>query len=245
MVLGNHDLHLLAVAAGVRKPGRSDTLDASSRLRTGTSCWPGCSTSHCCTGNGFTLVHAGIPPQWTVAEAKAGPDEVEGPARTGGRSFFADMYGNEPDCLVAGPDRHGTPAGHHQLLHAHALLRRRRSPRPGQQGPAGPRPAVRRPMTPLDAWFRHPERKRRRRAHHLRPLGLAARAHRRQQRHRPGHGLRLGQCHDALLPGDRRAHRQPCGCSPMMPRRRSRTRVRSQAHLDPRARSRSRQPVES
>ena len=72
LVLGNHDLHLLAVAAGVRKPSRSDTLDKilkapdKETLLTWLLHRPLLHHEH-----GFTLVHAGIPPQWSVEDAAA------------------------------------------------------------------------------------------------------------------------------------------------------------------------------
>ena len=98
MVLGNHDLHLLAVAAGVRKMGRSDTLGEilAAEDRDTLLNWlrqqPLLHQEH-----GFTLVHAGIPPQWSIGETAQRAREVEsvlrGPDPTG---FFAAMYGNEP-----------------------------------------------------------------------------------------------------------------------------------------------------
>jgi len=98
LVLGNHDLHLLALDAGVREPGRSDTLqsilDAPDR-RELLDWLRGQPLLH--REQGFTLVHAGIPPQWTVDEAEARAREVEAVLRSpDARAFFAAMYGNEP-----------------------------------------------------------------------------------------------------------------------------------------------------
>ena len=76
-LLGNHDLHLLAVDAGLRPLHDSDTLqeilDAPDRrdlidwLRT-------LPLAHAEAGRLF--VHAGVPPQWTVADTLARSDEV-------------------------------------------------------------------------------------------------------------------------------------------------------------------------
>jgi len=98
VVLGNHDLHLLAVAAGVRQPSRSDTLDKilAARDRDKLLDWlaqlPLIHHEH-----GHTLVHAGIPPQWTLQQAMGYAREVEtalrGPDRV---AFLQTMYGNEP-----------------------------------------------------------------------------------------------------------------------------------------------------
>jgi bis(5'-nucleosyl)-tetraphosphatase (symmetrical) len=98
VVLGNHDLHLLAVAAGVRKASRSDTFDKilAARDRDELLEWlaqrPLIHHEH-----GHTLVHAGIPPQWTLQEAMGYAQEVEtvlrGPDRA---AFLQNMYGNEP-----------------------------------------------------------------------------------------------------------------------------------------------------
>jgi bis(5'-nucleosyl)-tetraphosphatase (symmetrical) len=99
MVLGNHDLHLLAVAAGARKPHPSDTLDEILRApdRDRLLGWlveqPLLHQEH-----GFTLVHAGIPPQWSVAEAAERAREVETVLRSPDCvTFLRKMYGNEPD----------------------------------------------------------------------------------------------------------------------------------------------------
>lgn len=99
MVLGNHDLHLLAIASGARKPGRSDTLseilDAPDRdeMLTWLQQQPLLHREH-----GYTLVHAGIAPQWTVDEASARAREVEIVLRGGeAGEFFSAMYGNAPD----------------------------------------------------------------------------------------------------------------------------------------------------
>jgi bis(5'-nucleosyl)-tetraphosphatase (symmetrical) len=98
VVLGNHDLHLLAVAAGVRQPSRSDTFDKilKARDRDELLHWlvqqPLIHHEH-----GHTLVHAGIPPQWTVQQAIGYAREVEAALRSPDYvTFLGAMYGNEP-----------------------------------------------------------------------------------------------------------------------------------------------------
>lgn len=99
-VLGNHDLHLLAVVAGVGKLHRNDTLqpilDApdKSELLDWLRHRP---LMH--RENGYVLVHAGLLPQWTAEQARALAGEVEAVLQGGDhRAFFAHMYGNQPDC---------------------------------------------------------------------------------------------------------------------------------------------------
>src|SRR6185503_20845574 len=47
--------------------------------------------------NGYAMVHAGLLPQWTIAQAAALAREVEAALRAPGyRQFLRDMYGNEP-----------------------------------------------------------------------------------------------------------------------------------------------------
>ncbi|CAG2158765.1 Bis(5'-nucleosyl)-tetraphosphatase, symmetrical [Cupriavidus numazuensis] len=98
VVLGNHDLHLLAVAAGVRKPGRRDTLDSilAAPDRDVLIEW----IRHqplALLENGFLLVHAGVLPQWTVEqvmELAAGVEKaLRGP---NWKSAIVSMFGNAP-----------------------------------------------------------------------------------------------------------------------------------------------------
>jgi bis(5'-nucleosyl)-tetraphosphatase (symmetrical) len=98
-LLGNHDLHLLAVAAGVRKASRSDTLDeilAAPELDD-LIAW----LRHrplAMFVDGHLLVHAGVPPQWTAAQTMALAAEVEAVLRGDGwADFLGRMYGNLPD----------------------------------------------------------------------------------------------------------------------------------------------------
>jgi bis(5'-nucleosyl)-tetraphosphatase (symmetrical) len=99
MVLGNHDLHLLAVAAGVKAPHHSDTLDKILKApdREELLNWllhrPMIHHEY-----DHTMVHAGIPPQWTLPQAMAYGREVENMLRSEHcLDFFKAMYGNEPD----------------------------------------------------------------------------------------------------------------------------------------------------
>jgi len=100
-VLGNHDLHLLAVAEGKGRQHRSDTLDEilAAPDREPLLAWlrqqP---LMHHDAALGFCLIHAGLPPQWSIQEAKKYAAEVETVLR-GERyqEFFAQMYGNQPD----------------------------------------------------------------------------------------------------------------------------------------------------
>jgi bis(5'-nucleosyl)-tetraphosphatase (symmetrical) len=98
LVLGNHDLHLLAVAAGVRPPSRSDTLDKilkapdKEKLLTWLLHRPLIHHEH-----GFTMVHAGIPPQWSIEDAMNRAREVEAVLQSPDcTEFLKQMYGNEP-----------------------------------------------------------------------------------------------------------------------------------------------------
>ena len=98
VVLGNHDLHLLAVANNVRKPGRSDTiqpiLDAPDRKEL--LDW----LRHqplALFRDGHLIVHAGVLPQWTVEQTLELANEVERVLRSPDwGDFLQEMYGNTP-----------------------------------------------------------------------------------------------------------------------------------------------------
>jgi bis(5'-nucleosyl)-tetraphosphatase (symmetrical) len=99
-VLGNHDLHFLAVAHGVRKKSQSDTLDAllAAPDRQVLIDWliQG-KLLHTDTTLGFTMVHAGIPPMWTLVQAQAHAREVEAVLQSRYcQEYLQTMYGNQP-----------------------------------------------------------------------------------------------------------------------------------------------------
>jgi bis(5'-nucleosyl)-tetraphosphatase (symmetrical) len=98
-VLGNHDLHLLAVAHGVSRTKRKDTfgdvLMAPDRdillewLRRRPLLF---------REGAFYLIHAGLPPQWSIDDAERYALEVES-CLQGDRfiELFRHMYGDQPD----------------------------------------------------------------------------------------------------------------------------------------------------
>ncbi|MES2819511.1 MAG: symmetrical bis(5'-nucleosyl)-tetraphosphatase [Pseudomonadota bacterium] len=100
-VLGNHDLHLLAVAHRIERlkktdtlreileaPDREDLLDWLRRQK----------LLHHDAERDLAMVHAGIPPQWTLKKALKYAAEVEEVLRDDDRLplFLEGMYGNEP-----------------------------------------------------------------------------------------------------------------------------------------------------
>lgn len=101
MVLGNHDLHLLAIAHEVRSPSSSDTLDDILRApdRDELLHWLQ-QQPLLIEDKQFSMVHAGIPPQWTLEQAKIFAAEMKEvlSSDTKAAQFFNVMYGNEP-CL--------------------------------------------------------------------------------------------------------------------------------------------------
>lgn len=153
-LLGNHDIHLLAVACGVRSPHRSDTVDdiLQGRERDAWIDWlrhrPMAVHAH-----GWLMVHAGVAPQWdlplTLQLAAELQDGLRCDDLTG---FLHNLFGNEPslwtDALVA-PER--------QRLAVNALTRIRFVQADGRlefkskdadDAPPGCLP-----------WFDHPERR--------------------------------------------------------------------------------------
>lgn len=98
-LLGNHDLHLLAVAASVQKLSRSDTLDAilAAPDRDDLIAWLRARPLAMRAGD-HLLVHAGVAPQWTAAQTMALAGEVETALRGHGWiELLGQMYGNTPD----------------------------------------------------------------------------------------------------------------------------------------------------
>lgn len=99
-VLGNHDLHLLAAAAGVRELGRKDTfhdvLEASDRDRLLEWLRHRPLLHHDARAR-RVLVHAGIAPVWSLARAEAEAREVEAVlASDRWPEALESMYGSEP-----------------------------------------------------------------------------------------------------------------------------------------------------
>lgn len=113
-LLGNHDLHLLATAQGVRKPSRRDTMDAILQApdRANLLEWVrqqplARQIEH--GGETLLMVHAGLLPQWSAQDATALADEVHAALRgPQWPAFLAQMYGNTPnrwDASLEGADR--------------------------------------------------------------------------------------------------------------------------------------------
>jgi len=98
-VLGNHDLHLLAVAYGIRPEHKSDTLAEILHAadRDELIDWVR-RRPLAIRAPGHLLVHAGVLPQWSVPQAMALAGEVQDMLRGPNLAeFLAEMYGNQPD----------------------------------------------------------------------------------------------------------------------------------------------------
>lgn len=97
-VLGNHDIHLLAVYAGVRKRGRLDTLDDVLGAPDAQDLIEWLRHQPLLIQEGsFTLVHAGLPPQWTIDKAQEMADEAAGALRSADwKSRLPELFGNTP-----------------------------------------------------------------------------------------------------------------------------------------------------
>jgi bis(5'-nucleosyl)-tetraphosphatase (symmetrical) len=155
-LLGNHDLHLLAVAAGVRRAGKGDTLAAvladprrdawldwlRHRRLAGEAC-------------GWLLVHAGVLPSWSARDTLDRAAEIEALLRSdeaGG--FLSVMYGDEPrrwDPALEGPGRWRVIVNtltRMRLCAADDTLDLESKEGPGADAPPGMRP-----------WFEHPHRR--------------------------------------------------------------------------------------
>ncbi len=156
VVLGNHDLHLLALAWAADSPRKHDqglravleARDADELLQ-----WLAQRPLiHHDVGLGWTLVHAGLVPQWSVAQALALAAEVEAELRREPQALLAGMYGDEPDLWH---DQLQGMARHRLVINAltrmryvddqgRLLLKLKGAP---SAAPAGALP-----------WFRHPQR---------------------------------------------------------------------------------------
>jgi len=112
-VLGNHDLHLLALAHGHGPQKKKDTdlraiMEApdAEQLLGWLQQQP---LLHHEPDFNAVLVHAGVPPAWTLTQAAARAAEVEAALRSDqADTFFANMYGNTPtgwDDDLVGQDR--------------------------------------------------------------------------------------------------------------------------------------------
>jgi len=155
-VLGNHDLHLLASTHIPRHRKRRDTLQQIMDADDGAELLDWLRRQpllHHDPASGYTLIHAGLPPQWDLATARSCAAEVEAVLRGDDyQDFLADMYGNQPDTWrddLRGMER--------LRFTTNCLTRLRYCDRHGrmalgEKGPPGSQPAH------LKPWFAWPQR---------------------------------------------------------------------------------------
>ncbi len=98
VVLGNHDLHLVMQAEGYGRAAKEDTLDAvlAAPDRDELLAWLRAQPLFHMVGP-WAMVHAGLLPEWTAAQANALSDEVSAALTASNyREFLAHMWGSEP-----------------------------------------------------------------------------------------------------------------------------------------------------
>ena len=100
VVLGNHDLHLLAVHFGEQTPRASDTFNEVLKAQDREDLMNWLRTRkilHRSKKLGFCMTHAGIPIIWSEKKARALAKEVQFVLRSNHCGyFFRHMYGNYP-----------------------------------------------------------------------------------------------------------------------------------------------------
>jgi len=101
-ILGNHDLHLLAIYAGIKKIDNNNSLypvlqaDDVDELMDWLRHRP---LMHFDSNLNIALVHAGLVPQWGIKDALTHAKEVEEVLRSKQiKDFLENMYGEKPDC---------------------------------------------------------------------------------------------------------------------------------------------------
>lgn len=104
IVLGNHELNLMAIAAGLRQLRPQDTVQDILGAPDGNDLIEWLALQPLLVrepGVPYTMVHAGLAPQWDVADAAILAGEVQAALKGNERrDFLANMYGNEPDRWV-------------------------------------------------------------------------------------------------------------------------------------------------
>jgi bis(5'-nucleosyl)-tetraphosphatase (symmetrical) len=98
-ILGNHDLHLLAIDAGLRNTKGLDTVDGILKAPDRKELIDWIRNRPMALSNGKVLtVHAGVLPQWDLQQTIECAQEVEKALRSKSyKEFLANMYGNTPN----------------------------------------------------------------------------------------------------------------------------------------------------
>lgn len=100
-VLGNHDLHLISTALGIKKVKPLDRVDTIFNAPDFDELIHWLRHQPLLIHNeklGFVMTHAGISPDWALATAKACAKEVEEVLQNGDfHALISQMYENQPD----------------------------------------------------------------------------------------------------------------------------------------------------
>lgn len=111
-VLGNHDLHLLAMHAGVKEVKTTSSLYSTLQANDIDELVEWLRSQPLMLYNKqleFAMVHAGLAPQWTIKDAMRYSEEVETVLQSKNyKDFLFNMYGDQPnqwDASLKGWDR--------------------------------------------------------------------------------------------------------------------------------------------
>ncbi len=100
ITLGNHDLHLLAVAFGSAQPRDDDTLQeilAAPERHELLEWLASLPLFHEDPTHDVCMLHAGLAPQWDLPMARQNAREFEGALRRDPKKLFDRLYGDQPD----------------------------------------------------------------------------------------------------------------------------------------------------
>lgn len=98
-VLGNHDIHLLGVAAGIRKQNASDTIDSILNAPDATELIDWLRHQPLAIHQaGHLIIHAGLDPTWSLNTVLQLAQEVEHTLQAPKwQQHINDLFGNQPD----------------------------------------------------------------------------------------------------------------------------------------------------